>query len=329
MKISNYLDSIKKGYVLWVITLICTGNILAQSTASSENTNESSSDTRFVGVDYRVIIPETISSEYYNLDGFNIMSTEFNIDLSYPWFLDKKPENSILLGKLSYTKVATSHEIAELELSRIKAEVPVYLYDIPDFHKIGLSFFLNQNFRNNWDLTAGYDIVFLSDFNNQVDKSNFNSTALIYLQKGLGKFSIGGGGVFYIINNELAFLPLISFGYTNDKFDIQLNPPLSLDVNYHLNMKSTLSINANLIIEGFKLDDTNSLSSSIIQPNYIDYSGFDYSIGYDRKFYETLHYKISVGAVTSELTYLDNITTIDNLTIPSGLLLKLSLYTTF
>ncbi len=284
---------------------------------------------RFFGVDYKYVAPQMPVSENYNLKGLEIFTGSLNADISYAWKLDKKKENSVLLAKIMYSNIITKYSIAAADFDRIDTSVPKYIYQIPDIHYFGLSFLFLQQIKTNWLLIAGYDLVLSSDLERKINQKDFNSTALFLLQKTFKSLVFGIGSAVYVINNKIKVFPIANMAYFNHKINIEFTAPLSFTANYKFNKKTNLGLDINLVLSGFKVHYDNTSLQITHLPDYINSNGFNFSLNFDRKFYQTFHYRISTGYIYREIFYLKSGDNIDKLVFKDGLSLSLSIYSTF
>ncbi len=82
-----------------ITALLVTNNIIAQESTFGDSLLNSDNTYRFFGIDYKAGLLQTPTSANYNLKGLNVQFAALNIDFAYPWYLNKKTENSILLAK--------------------------------------------------------------------------------------------------------------------------------------------------------------------------------------------------------------------------------------
>ncbi len=282
------------------------------------------------GVDYKIIFPQKPFSEKYNLNDVNTAFTSFSADFAYAWYLNKKNKNSILLFKLAYSNLKSKTNIENKNEELIKSKIPDYIYNIPNIHNFDLNLIFSQKLKRNWDFIVSYNLIFSSDFKSMIEKEDLNSVALFFIEKKLGKFGLGFGSAVYIIDKKIQALPVVKISYVNHKINIDLLPPLSLSVDYKLGKKNFLNFNSNLLLNGFNVDYNQSNSQKNFgTPDYINNTGIDFSFGFDRRFFENLHWKISTGYSYQEISYLENKNIIDKQIFQNGMSFSVSFYAAF
>lgn len=319
--------------ILLFFTLLFSLNIYAQQNTKTNKKTDTienfDNQVRFFGIDYKITSPQTPISEKYNQNGIKTTFVSFNADLSYAWYLDKKKQNSILLSKVSYSNLKMKSNIDDTEKQRISAEIPEYIYKIPTIHDFGLNILFIQKFARNWDFTASYDMIVSSDFESFILKDDFNSVGLFYFQKKIGNFKLGAGSAIYIINKKVKAFPIVSIEFSNKKMNMELLPPLSLDANLRTGRKTILNFGADLIISGFNIDYKGTNPLGVQNPDYVNNSGFDISLSFDRQLYKTLRCRIGTGYSYREVEYLNKTVLIDKTIFQDGLFLELTFYSTF
>lgn len=315
------------------INLFLSLNIYAQNVTDIKTQNDTvenlTNKTRFFGIDYKITIPQTPISEKYDLKGINILFTSLNVDLNYAWFLNKKKQNSVILTGIEYSNLITKRNIEEKESERIYSNIPEYIYKIPNIHNFKFNIIFYQKFRRNWDFTLNYDMIISSDLQSFIEKNDFNSIALFYFQKELRNFKIGSGSAIYVIDGKIKILPLASVIFANRKFIIEFLAPLNFNANFKINKKLAINFGADLILNGFNVDYTNSNLQNFNTPDYINNTGFNFSFGCAKNFYETLHWKINTGYSYNEMSYKKENNLINTIDFQEGLFFEISFYSTF
>jgi hypothetical protein len=313
----------KYGILLTLIML--TSNAISQS-GGANKIDTTSKQIRFFGIDYSYGFPQTPVSEKYNMNGITSSFSSFNADISWPWFIDKKKENSILLTKINYTNILSTTRVSD-SVSKGNNAIPEYLLYTPDIHNFGISTLFIQNFPKAWELVLGIDLLVSTDAKSFQAKEDINSIGLFLIQKSVGQLKIGVGGILYSVNKQVTSFPLINLTYMGKWFEADIQAPVSLKTSLKFNSKTKLGIESGLVIHGFNVDY--SYINYLQQPNYIENNGFDLSIIFDRRIYETLHLKFALGYFYREITYLKDHALLDKLIYNDGGFVEVSFYSTF
>lgn len=281
--------------------------------------------TRFFGIDYEITFPQRPYSYEYNLEGITTNFTSFNIDIAYAWILGKN--NTVLLPKIGYSNFKAKVKFEENEEDRIKLDVPNYFYTIPAIHNFDFDLILYQKLKYNFDFITNYNLNISSDFKNRINKDNYNSIILFYLQKKIRKISVGAGSVVYVIDKKVKIIPLLSLSFENKKMKTELLFPTNFSVIFKFKNQSIIKLNSDLIISGFKVNYSSNFPNQT--PDYISKTGFDFALGYDKQFLSNLHWSIALGYSYRDFIYEVDKVLIDKQIFKSGLFLLTSFYIGF
>ncbi len=300
------------------ITFFCAINISAETSIT---------ELRFTGIDYRYTMLQTPSSDKYSLKGIDISNHSISADISYIWpFSSGK---TALFASILYDNSLYNSEIDRGESERLKSDVPEYLYSLPNLHEFQASLVLGHEMRNDWSYSVGTDLFISSDFEGDLGSDAFSSTLSLLFAKNLGTINLGAGSYLYLRGDEFTALPALSFSYYGEVIEFDLLIPVGMQMDFILSERTRIGINGEFISNGYSVNYDNSKSFKGKLPDFIDQTGLDMSLFFDRNFWGPLHYRLTTGYSYREMEFRANDKAIDELTFEKGLFGELSLFYNF
>lgn len=285
---------------------------------------------RFFGADYRyVTFSDEPSVDDYSLKGANMGYSIFQADASLPIFLDKKKENSLLLTTLRYTTISPNVDISKKEKQRFEEKIPKYYYKFPQTHSLALEMTFIQNITEKWEFLLNYTLMMTTNEFDKMSGDDFNNAAFFLVNRKIGKFEVGLGATFYLIDGELNALPLGNFAYEGEKLKLEIIAPLALNANFKLTEKSSLVLDGDLEFGGYRL---HNFGKDVVLNKNADYSettSLSLAFKYDRNFYKNLHWNIGVGHMYHSINFKNKEKELSELSLQEGFQLCFGFYSTF
>lgn len=284
---------------------------------------------RLFGIDYIYVAEQTPTSPDFDLSGERIAFSNFNADISYGGYLDKKNENSLVLFTLDYSSLKTIVNFDDSDEQRIKSDVPEHYHSLPTINEVGLSVFYSYSFLESYSLNANAYVNMTPNNKGLFNKKNYNSSGLLYLQKRYKNVELGLGASVYLLENRIRAFPVGYIRYAGEKLTMDIMPPLSADISYNIYNKFSIIGEAELDFGGFNVEYNQSDTTITKMPDYVSNTDVRFETGIDYNFYGNLHIDLTVGFLYREMDFVLKEKEIGSVKLQDGLMVRVGFYCSF